>query len=236
MARWSFVRTAGTLALALAGGCAGQGTGPNQSTELASVLDGLTVQANREGDVDAGAAFSSAAIALRLGVEPIPIVLQVDGARLQYQAFGQQVPVAATGGAPDQLRTLVAVDRLERPEHVLYVATLADSADLIRPSVSLEQRASLAQLAWAAWWDLVSGDLWVATAGHAGNVVTSIGGTCPGGRATSQTHCQVATFAAALDGELHLVGTNRSQVLADRKDVSFRAEQVGGAILTFSTP
>jgi hypothetical protein len=236
MAGWPRVQAMGTLVLALAGGCSGQGTGPNQSTELASALDDLTVQANREGDVDAGAAFSSAAIALRLGVEPTPFALQIDGARLQYLGFVHEVPVARAVGAPDRLRTLVAVDRLERPEHVLYVATLADSADLVHPSVSLDRRAASAQLGWAAWRDLASGDLWVATAGHAGLAVTSTGGECPGVRATSQTHCQAATFEVAVEAELHRLGADRSQILTDRKDVSLRADRVDGAILSFPTP
>lgn len=226
-------RIAGTL-LALWSAACSSGTGPSPANQLASALDDLTRQANGEGDLDAGAAFSSAAMEIRFGVVPSPLILEVNGVTAEFFGIVHEVMAGRTGGgSPLKLRTLVAVDRVDRPEQILYVAVLADSGALGPPTVPLEQRADLDELAWGSWRDLRSGERWAAPAGRAGIVETSTGGICPGVRLPTPTGCVSATFDVSVDGELWRLGAGSQ---SSPRQVTFRATSIHGAELTLATP
>ena len=228
-------RAALSIGVALAA-CAVQSTGPVDADPLAAAFDDLTRAANREGDVDAGAAFSAAAMAVRRGVEAVPLAVTLDGVSTPLAGFVHEVTVSRTGAPPLALRTLVLVDRVDRPEQVLYVAALADSGDLVRPTEVLSNRAGRSELAWASWRDLVTGAVWVGTSGSAGMTKTSTGDPCPSRRAPSQVLCVTATFDGFLTGELHRLGPGGMPVSADRRDVRLRATAFPGAVLSVPAP
>ncbi|MEZ4586558.1 MAG: hypothetical protein R2909_09190 [Gemmatimonadales bacterium] len=145
---------------------------------------------------------------------------------------------ARAGAGRSELRTLVAVRGEGRPEAPRSsISPVSDSTALVHPTMPLERRVDVRQLAWAAWRDLVADQIWVATSGKAGipELAIGAGGPCPnlGGGATVQ--CTIAAFKALLDGVFHpLVGNNRGQLdLSEQLAISLRASPVSGAILGF---
>ena len=132
---------------------------------------------------------------------------------------------------------MVAVQGDPRPTKVLYLATLADEADLSHPTAALDQRPGILQLAWAVWKDLANRKIWVATSGKAGIKLNSLEGPCPKVAGWATVQCTAGKFGVMLDGQFQpLVDGQRSQI--DRSAslaIATRAE-VNGAVLTFSTP
>jgi hypothetical protein len=230
--------SAGALLAALTiAACSTDTAGPDPSEdELVTTLDALTQEANQEGDVDASAAFSSAAQAARFGIRPTPIEVTFDDRSERYLAFVHVVTHAARDGRPIRLRTMVAYQGERRPERVLYVASLGDSGALGRPTVSLDRRQEQLQHAWASWKDLVNRQIWVGTAGKAGIHEQEIGGACPKPPPVANVQCTLGKFAVMLDGEFHrLTGDARDQIdPARRMTIATRAGDVNGAVLVFS--
>jgi hypothetical protein len=206
-----------------------------QEDELAVELEGLSQEANQRGDVDASSAYSAAAMAVRLGIRPTPIGVSVAGVTERYEAFVHVVSHARPNAASIRLRTLVAVHGVNRPEKILYVATMADSAELGHPTMTLDRRPDVRQLAWASWRDRVNGRIWVATSGTAGIVEESVGGECPKVSARADVQCTAGKFAVLLDGVFHgLIDNQRGQIDRARQlTIATRASGVNGAVLVF---
>jgi hypothetical protein len=139
----------------------------------------MVQEANRGGDVDASAAYSSAAMAVRRGVRPTPIEVKINDESQRYLAFVHVVTHGRSGDRPIRLRTMVAYQGEKRPEKVLYVSTLVDAGPLDLPTATLDRRPDVQQVAWAAWKDLANRELWVATSGQAGIVEKELLGPCP---------------------------------------------------------
>lgn len=229
-------RAGGAVALAALAGCSADPMATGiPDDELATTLESMTQEANQRGDVDASAAFGGAAMALRLGIRPTPIAVKVGETTERYDAFVHVVSHARANAAPLRLRTLVAVQGDDRPRKVLYLATLADSAELGHPTMTLDRRPDVLQLAWASWRDLSTDRIWVGVSGKAGIVVESTGGDCPKVSARSDVRCTVGTFGVVLDGVFHaLVRGQRGQVdRSARLDIATRGSGVNGAVLVF---
>jgi hypothetical protein len=121
-----------------------------------------------------------------------------------------------------------------RPERILYVATLADSAGLGRPTMELARRADFMQLAWAAWKDLERRELWVGVGGKAGIEQTDTGDECPALSDRARLDCTLAKFSVMLDGEFKRVSVDTRQVDATSSlAIATRAGDVNGALLTY---
>lgn len=227
------------MGLAVAGlaGCGDATTEPSADDEFVAVLESLAWEANQSGDADASSAYSAAALAFRLGIRPTVVDVAFDGVPTRYRAFVHVVTHARAGAEAIRLRTLVAVRGEGRPEAVLYVATVSDSTALVQPTMPLERRVDVRQLAWAAWRDLVADQIWVATSGKAGvpELAIGAGGPCPNVSGGATVQCTIAAFKALLEGVFHpLVGNPRGQLdFSEELGISLRASPVSGAILGF---
>jgi hypothetical protein len=225
-------RAVPALMLAAVAACSGEPTRPDdQAPDLAAALDELTLEAARQGDTDAGAAFGMAATAVRLGIRPTPIAVRVGDATARYLAF-VHVVTHGSGERALRLRTMVAWHGDGRPERILYLAALADDAPLGHPTASLERRTDVRQLAWASWKDLVNRQIWVATSGSAGISEVSVGGACPAVAGQAGVQCTAGTFGVHLAGRFQrLVDGQRGQVdAASGVGIAARGD-VSGAVL-----
>lgn len=226
----------GAALIALAA-CANDSAAPSSSSEepLLAALDEAAHEANQRGDADASSAYSGAAMAYRLGIRPTPIQVTVAGQSERYHAFVHLLARARPGARPARLRTMVAVRGETRPDRILYLATLADSAALGRPTMTLERRADFLQLAWASWKDLENRVIWVGTGGKAGIEEISLGGDCPNVSGRAGVTCTAGTFAVLLEGAFHPLVANQRGVIdaSTSMRIGTRADDVNGAVLVF---
>lgn len=232
-------RMVGALIIgALAAGCGSEATTPNgdETIDLAATFDGLSSEANGRGDGDESAAFSGAAMAVRLGIRPTEIPVTIRGDSRRYLAFVHVIRHGQRDGNRPALRTMVAYRRGEerRPLEVLYLATTADSVGLEAPGG--QERGGERPFAVASWKDLVNRQFWVATAGRAGIRLESTGDACPKPRPSATVTCTVAEFGVVLDGEFHpLINNQRGQI--DRTQsvgIGTRAGDVNGAVVVIN--
>lgn len=230
------------LAFAMAGigmalaGCATESASTkseDQDRELATTFDGMSRDANVGGDADAGAAFSGAALAVRLGIRPTPIEVRVNGESRRYQTFvfvlgsTRALPVAA-------FRTAVGYRKEgERPIEVLYVAAGGDSVGLGHPMAS-GQRPDPTKLGVSSWKDLVAKQFYVATGGLAMIKQQADAGTpCPNPSPRANVRCTAVKFGLRVAGDYHgLVNNQRGQIDRSKKvTISTRSADVNGAVL-----
>lgn len=228
--------TAGSVALvaALAGCATDSGSTPvDQDQELASTFDGMSRDANVGGDADAGAAFSGAAMAVRLGIRPTEIEVKVNGESRRYFAFvhvigsTRALPIAA-------LRTVVAYrGEHQRPTEVLYVAAGGDSVGLDHPMAS-GLRPDPAKFGVSSWKDLVAKQFYVATSGLAIIKQQAGAGTpCPKPSPRANVTCTAVKFGLRVAGDYYgLINNQRGQLDRSKKvTISTRAADVNGAVL-----
>lgn len=220
--------------------CAGDSAAPaaDQDVELAATFDALSGEANGRGDADESAAFSGAAMAVRLGIRPTEIAVNVGGDSRRYLAFVHVVRHGQRDGILPALRTMVAyrtVADSRRPAEVLYMATAGDSVVVSLPSLT-DIRPSADAFAVASWKDLVNQQFWVATAGKAGIKLQSTGEACPKLPSNGRVTCNVAEFGVLLDGEFHpLIRNQRGNVDRSRSlAIGTRSGGVNGAVLVFN--
>jgi hypothetical protein len=222
------------LVVAMAGCSTDSGpTTPDQDQALASTFDGMSRDANVGGDADAGAAFSGAAMAVRLGIRPTEIAVTVNGESRRYSAFvfvvgsTRALPIAA-------FRTLVAYrGENQKPTEVLYVAAGGDSVGLDHPMAS-GQRPDPAKFGVSSWKDLVAKQFYVATSGLAMIKQQSGAGTpCPNPSPRASVTCTAVKFGLRLAGDYYgLVNNQRGQLDRSKKvSLSTRAADVNGAVL-----
>jgi hypothetical protein len=228
----------GALVVALvAAGCATDSAEPNESDlELAATFDGLSSEANGRGDGEESAAFNGAAMAVRLGIRPTAVAVNVGGESRRYLAFVHVVRHGQAEGSRPALRTMVAYRAGERarPVEILYVATAGDSVVVELPGPT-GPRAS-ESFAVASWKDLANRQFWVATAGKAGIKLQSTGEPCPKLNPRGNVTCNVGEFGVLLDGEFHpLINNQRGNVDRSRRlEIGTRASDVNGAVLVFN--
>jgi hypothetical protein len=197
----------------------------------------MVQEANRGGDVDASAAYSSAAMAVRRGVRPTPIEVKINDESQRYLAFVHVVTHGRSGDRPIRLRTMVAYQGEKRPEKVLYVSTLVDAGPLGLPTATLDRRPDVQQVAWAAWKDLANGELWVATSGQAGIVEKELLGPCPNLPSDAVVQCTLGKFEVLLDGVFHRRRDGSREVDQNqRKTIATREGSVNGVVLVFANP
>ncbi|MFN0181873.1 MAG: hypothetical protein ACKVZ0_23980 [Gemmatimonadales bacterium] len=227
----------GALVVAMvAAGCATDSAEPNETdVELAATFDGLSSEANGRGDGDESAAFNGAAMAVRLGIRPTEVAVNVGGESRRYLAFVHVIRHGQTDGTRPALRTMVAYragDR-SRPVEVLYMATAGDSVVVELPT---GPRASAESFAVASWKDLANRQFWVATSGKAGIKLQSTGEPCPKLNPRGNVTCTVGEFGVLLDGVFHpLINNQRGNVDRSRRmDIGTRAGDVNGAVLVFN--
>lgn len=228
-------RAAGLFAAAilLATGCS-SGEGPTEADpdeQLAIEFDGLSQEANGRGDGDAGAAFSGAAMALRLGIRPTPISVSIDGADQRYSAF-VHVTSHTRAGTTISLRTLVAFQIVDsRPRDVLFLALLRDSLDFVHPASARPDAAGL-----SSWRDGSAAQLYLATRGYGVLEPELRIGACPKVPERGNVTCTQAAFGLRLEGGYHaLIRNQRGQVDPDAQVViRSRASGINGAFLTFN--
>ena len=204
----------------------------DQDQELATTFDGMSRDANVAGDADAGAAFSGAAMAARLGIRPTEIEITVNGENRRYLAFvhligSRTLPIAT-------LRTVVAYrGENQRPTEVLYVAALNDSVGLDHPMTS-GQRPDPAKFGVSSWKDLVTKQFYVATSGLAMiKQQAGAGSPCPKPSPRATVTCTAVKFGLRVSGDYYgLVNNQRGQLDRSKKvTVSTRAADVNGAVL-----
>jgi hypothetical protein len=219
------------VVIAMAAGCSSdQGVSdPDQEEELAATLEGLSRDATTEGDPDASAAFSGAAMAVRLGIRPTPIPVSIDGETRRYLAFVHLLN-HNRGGVTLTLRTLVAFEGGNaRPAGVLYVALPSDSADFAHPA-NLRPAASGS----SSWKDLAARQFYLAIRGYGIIKPQSREGDCPKVSARASVKCTVAKFGVVVKGGYHALTRNQRGAVDDDRSVVIqtRADGVNGAILT----
>jgi hypothetical protein len=229
MRRWQFVAVVvGALA------CTGDPTSPDdQADQLANALETLSRECNQQGDADGSLAFTYAAMAIRLGVEPSEITLRVGEETRRYLAFVHVVRHGPSSAI--SLRTLVAfrpktsTDR--RPTELLYVGTPVDSAAIQHPAA-----VGPAVAATAIWKDIGAGETWVATAGKAGVSLVSAGSVCPGAKSSMNVDCTLATYSILVDGDFYQsIGGNETNLQPTPVlGIRTRAGVVNGASIIFA--
>jgi hypothetical protein len=214
--------------------CAGDPLSPSgQADQLASALETLSRECNQQGDADGSLAFTYAAMAIRLGVEPSEITMQVGDESRHYLAFVHLVRHGPTASA--SLRTLVAfrpkTSTDPRPTEVLYVGIPVDSAGIEHPAA-----AGPAAAATAVWKDLDAGEMWVATAGKAGASIVSAGAACPRTHSYQSLDCSLATFSIFIDGDFYrAIGGSESNLEPNPVlGIRARSSAVNGATMVFA--
>ena len=207
----------------------------DQDLELATTFDTMAGEANGRGDSDEGAAFSGAAMAVRLGIRPTEIGVSIGGESRRYFGFVHLIRHSQHGGNSLALRTMVAYRTRadsRRPAEVLYLATAGDSVIVTLPSLTA-LRPSADGFAVASWKDLVNQQFWVATGGKAGIKLESTGAVCPKVSPSGSVTCHIAEFGVLLDGEFHpLVHNERGNVDRSRAlEIGTRSAGVNGAVV-----
>jgi hypothetical protein len=234
-----FVRLIGAACLALAAACEGGPAGPQElSQDLEATLEVMAADANRDGDPDAAAAFSGGALALRLGVRPSDIVVQVGGESVRYQALVYGVVRTLRSGDLVLHRNLIAWTGERRPVALLQVSQLTDQAAFGFPA-DLSTAADPRGRARGTWADLLKGQRWVATAGTSAIVLASTGGPCIRQLSSNpELRCMTAEFDIRVDGDFYRLlrpdahDVDRSRAL----EISTAATGVHGVVISPVTP
>jgi len=209
--------------------------GPTQPVEqdLAPelALDQLAAEANSAGDADAADAFSAGAYAVRLGLQPTEIAVQIAGETIRYYALVAGFVRTLPNDERVLARTLVAWTPDRRPEAVLQVSLLTDAGSFgfpARLSTDVDPRGR----ARGTWADLVRQIRWVATEGSATISLEGTGAPCthPGPAALS---CLTARYDVRVDGVFHVL-LRRDGVATDlsrRLEIATSASGVAGVVI-----
>ncbi len=194
-----------------------------ENTEVALLLDEMAVHSASVSDQEAATAYAGGALALRFGVEPTPVVLNVNGVDVRYRAV-----MTAFANSPTTtdvgVRTLVAwTANGEGRTAIMLIAARSDEASF-DPS-GLPTGPGLAKGVWA---NLTAGMRFQAETGSSTTQVASIAGRCPvqPGGADPRVTCRLARFTGRIGG-VFVNGSGEST----RVDIAFPAQSFAGAIL-----
>lgn len=187
-----------TALLALAAGCAADPAAPSEDEELLSAFEMLAAEANRSGDGEAAASLSGATIALRMGVRPSVIDIEVNGESVRHFALVAGVARGPGVDAP-VVRHFLAWTGPLRLRTLLEVSLLADQGAFGDPATVPPMAGARGR-----YTDLVERARYLATGGTVGVQLASLGEPC--GRPLSENpnlRCRKARWNVRLDGEFH---------------------------------
>lgn len=196
------LRLLGALAvLGVAAGCSDGPTEPlDYDADLAAAFEMMAADANRTGDADGAAAYSSGALAVRMGVRPTDITVYIDGQAVPHKAIVAAVVRSIGTQDPILMRSFMAWSGGPRPvETILEVSMLREEAEFGHPMSFAPQRQARG---WFA--DMVARIRYLATAGEAKIKVESLGAACDRPVSDNPTiRCRKARFEVEVEGDFH---------------------------------
>lgn len=196
MNTFSFRLLSGIALLGLAAACTDAPTEPiDENTELAVAFDGMAADANRGGDAEGAASLSAGSLALRMGVRPSVIDVEIEGQTVRHFALVAAIS-RTVDGETRLLQTLFAWTGGRRPTTILEVGILGQQG-----TFSHEASAQPAGRARGVYLNLVERMRWIATSGSAAIALASTGEAC--GRPLSENpniECVKARFNVRVDG------------------------------------
>lgn len=209
--------------------CAEGPTNPGQEGELAPelALEQMAVEANRDGAPDDAAAYSGGALALRLGIRPSEIEVQIGDEKAIYRAVMVGIVRVNRAGERVLMRSLLAWTGTRRPTAILQVSSRSDAALFGHP----EDRSNLADTpgrALGVWADLVNRRRWIATAGSADMTVLGLGNPCPTPRSAAGVLCTLAEFDIRITGSFVPA---RAGEPGEHLEIHTSASEVNGVVL-----
>lgn len=228
--RTTITRTLSTALLLATAACAELPSGaagsaaspPDAALEgVALSLDAMADEASRSGDALAATEYADGALALRLGAQPTEIAVTIRGQGYRYYAVVTGV-VERHGSGPELLRrTVVAWNRMDRPDAILRLTSRADAA-------TFGHDESLGDLgrATGSWVDLTRGHRFAAVDGGVATTLNSLAGRCPAGQSDTRFTCQLARFGLRMEGVFELVGDATARV-----EIATESSSIAGVVV-----
>jgi hypothetical protein len=201
---------------------------------FAASLDQAAARAASSGDATSAGQFTTAAAALRFGIQPSDIMVAVHGEYTRYHALVVGVVEKLAAGDTAIRRSLVAWAGDERTIATLNVSTLGDVGSFSSPSEPASDPRSRAE---GTWVDLVRDSRWIATTGTAQLTIAGIRSDCPSPR-FGDLRCVVATYDVFIDGLFRLNGATPDEqkpavrIQTDARGVNGVLLADGGAVRT----
>ncbi len=233
--RWLLYLGLGAALVALAG-CDSAPAAPEEDPADAGLelaLEQMAAEANSAGDGDAAIAFNDGLSALRFGVRPSEIGVQIDGELVRYQALLVGIAVRQHDGRELMRRSLIAWTGEPRPTAILHASSFSDEAQFGYPA-DLATRADPVGRARGTWLDLVRGHRFVATSGPVAMVLGGTGEPCPAVPADAPLLCVTARWDIRLEGTFHLLPSRDARQADDgiRMVIGTSADGVSGVVLS----
>ena len=203
-------KSSGSLALVavalIAGGCQeGSPTAPAEADlELQAAISAAGDAAVESGDTERAEALRSGAAVLRGGIRPSRIEVKIQNETYEYLAIVVGTFRGRAGGERVLVRHLVAWTGRPRTA-LLQVTSKTDQALFGHPGGNGSGNDPGA--ARGLWNDLVSREIWVATAGSADLELAGTGGACPAQLPAAALRCVLAAFDVRINGSFQLLGT-----------------------------
>lgn len=206
-------------------------TGTGNETEEFSSAPNFALSASQAaaaGDVASAAVYEGAALAVRLGARPTPILVTVDGEVSRYDAVVVATWEELPSGDSALRRSLVAWRGGNRPIALLDVSTMGDVGSF---GSQFEPASDPRSRAHGTWVNLARGLRYVATVGEASIVVAQVGDACnlPDGRG-QDPRCVLADFSIKVDG-LFRLGAASPDAGVDAVRIYTEASRVNGVII-----
>jgi hypothetical protein len=215
------------LAAACEGGPAAPAA-PELEPELA--MEQMAAEATRGGDADNASAFSSAALALRLGIRPSEIEVKIQNEHVIYKALVVGVVRTARDGRV-LVRHLIAWTGNRRPSAILQVSSRSDQA-LFGPPSGQNDLADSPGRARGSWADLVNHQRWIATAGSADMALAGTGGPCPIQPVTDPPRtCVLASYDIRINGNFELLSRGGQPGGGEHLEIHTNADGVNGVVI-----
>ncbi len=232
--RWLLYIGLGAALVALSG-CEKSPTAPAdpEAAELEVALEQMAAEANSAGDPDAAVAFNDGLNALRFGVRPTEIAVQIGDEIVRYDALVVGVIVRHDGTKEIQRRSLIAWTGKPRPSAILHATSFSDEAEFAFPS-DLATDATADGRARGTWVDLDRGHRFVATSGPVKMVVRSKGDPCPSVPASAPLVCVEARWDVRLEGSFQLLPRRDSRSVSDAAvlAIAAAADDMNGVVLS----
>ncbi len=191
----------------LAGACQeGAITEPEAGADLAlaAAVEAAGDAAVQAGDTERADALRHGAHALRWGIRPSRIEVQIHNETFEYLAIVVGV-VRERGGERFLVRQLVAWDG-RPPKALLNVTSKSEQALFGHPGDNGQGNNDTPGAARGIWRDLANHEVWVATAGSAELELLGTGGDCPRQPAAIALRCALAAWDVRVNGTFQLIG------------------------------
>lgn len=158
----------------------------------------------QNGDPERAEALRQAATALRWGIRPSQIEVKIKNEKFTYLALVIGVTRRGSDGSAVLVRSLVAWTG-RPPTALLHVVSKSDQALFGHPDNSNGNNGG-PEGARGQWKDLLSHELWVATAGSTDMDLVSTGARCPIQPTDAALRCVLASFDVRVNGNFQLQG------------------------------